>query len=501
MKNCIASILVLTGLHLTVVAQKNDVEVTYAQTIKEADMKELLTIIASDAMEGRETGTRGQKMAAAFIREQFRTIGLQPPVDDNGRKSYFQHFNLYSSVPGETYLTVNGEKKMNFEEIIHIGSGATREVKDIPVIFAGDGSEETLGNMDTEGKSLVVWTKDRRQMQELLGRVRDKKIETLLVIPTGSDDEFYDMINRYKNYLSGGRLSPEKPETSDATEVFMLSPSLAASILRSDTTKMKKAMENGKLNKIKEGTIGYKISSTIKTVETENVLGYLEGTDKKDELVVVTAHFDHIGRNGDEINNGADDDGSGTTSVLEIAEAFAKARDDGHGPRRSMLFMTVTGEEKGLLGSDYYTKNPVFPLSSTVVDLNIDMVGRVDPQHKDSTHYVYLVGSDKLSTTLHKISEKANETYIHYDLDYTYNDENHPDRIYYRSDHWNFAKNNIPVIFYFDGIHEDYHRPTDTVEKINFDLMQERARLVFYTAWELANRDERIKVDVGNGSR
>jgi Zn-dependent M28 family amino/carboxypeptidase len=182
--------------------------------------------------------------------------------------------------------------------------------------------------------------------------------------------------------------------------------------------------------------------------------------------------------------------------VIEIAEAFAKAKAEGHGPRRSILFMTVSGEEKGLFGSQYYVENPVYPLENTVANLNIDMVGRVDKKHKDNPNYLYLIGSDKLSTELHKISENANSTYTNLTFDYTYNHPNDPNRFYYRSDHYNFAKNNIPVIFYFNGSHEDYHKETDTVDKINFSILETRAKLVFYTAWELANREERIKVDV-----
>jgi len=230
-------------------------------------------------------------------------------------------------------------------------------------------------------------------------------------------------------------------------------------------------------------------------LETENVLGFLEGTDKKDEIVIITAHYDHIGKRGEKINNGADDDGSGTTSVLKLAKAFVTAKNEGHGPRRSILFMTVTGEEKGLLGSKYYTNNPIFPLSQTVVDLNIDMVGRTDKAHENDREFVYLVGSDKLSSELHELSEKANSTFTNLSLDYTYNDQNHPERIYYRSDHWNFAKNNVPIIFYFNGVHEDYHRDTDTVDKIEFDLLQKRTQLVFYTTWIIANREQRLVVD------
>ena len=230
---------------------------------------------------------------------------------------------------------------------------------------------------------------------------------------------------------------------------------------------------------------------------SENVLAYIKGSEKPDEVIVISAHLDHIGisKNG-EINNGADDDGSGTVAVLEIAKAFKKAVDAGHGPKRTILFLHVTGEEIGLFGSKYYTDvNPVFPLKNTVADLNIDMIGRVDAKHENNRNYVYLIGSDKLSKELHDISEAVNKKYFNMTLDYTYNDEKDPNRFYYRSDHYNFAKNNIPVIFYFNGTHEDYHRPSDTPDKIQYDLLETRARLVFTTAWELANRDERIKVD------
>ncbi|MBL4585518.1 MAG: M28 family peptidase [Flavobacteriales bacterium] len=228
---------------------------------------------------------------------------------------------------------------------------------------------------------------------------------------------------------------------------------------------------------------------------SENVLAYLPGTEKPEEIVVVTSHYDHLGKKGKKIFNGADDDGSGTTTLLELAQAFSLAKKEGHGPKRSMLFMTVTGEEKGLLGSEFYTDNPVFPLANTVVDLNIDMIGRIDEQHAPDSNYTYLIGADKLSTELHELSEKMNSTYAGLELDYTYNDENDPNRFYYRSDHYNFAKNNIPVIFYFTGVHKDYHQPTDTVDKIMFTKMQKIARLIFHTAWEIANRKDKLKVD------
>ncbi|WP_027392868.1 M28 family metallopeptidase [Aquimarina latercula] len=231
---------------------------------------------------------------------------------------------------------------------------------------------------------------------------------------------------------------------------------------------------------------------------SENVLAYIKGEEKPNEIVVISAHYDHVGVDSDgNVYNGADDDGSGTVSILEIAEAFAKAAKNGQGPKRSILFLHVTGEEKGLYGSKFYTENPIFPLENTVTNLNIDMIGRIDKDHdeKDKNDYIYLIGSDRLSTELHNVSEEVNQKYTKLNLDYTYNAKDDPNRFYYRSDHYNFAKNNIPIIFYFNGVHEDYHKPTDTPDKIEYELMTKRAQLVFYTAWEVANREKRLIVD------
>jgi Zn-dependent M28 family amino/carboxypeptidase len=246
---------------------------------------------------------------------------------------------------------------------------------------------------------------------------------------------------------------------------------------------------------INSGSHPKAVSPALET-HAPNVLGYLEGSDLKDELVVISAHYDHMGidANG-EIFNGADDNASGTTGIIEIANAFSQSKKAGNGPRRSLLFIAFTAEEKGLLGSKYYTQHPIFPLKNTVTNLNIDMIGRVTPEYKNNPNYIYLIGSDKLSSTLHQISEEVNSKYTKLHLDYKFNSPTDPERIYYRSDHYNFAKNGIPIIFYFDGIHEDYHKVTDTIDKINFEQLIKRARLVFFTAWEVANRTQRLIVD------
>ncbi|MEE9349465.1 MAG: M28 family metallopeptidase [Flavobacteriaceae bacterium] len=229
--------------------------------------------------------------------------------------------------------------------------------------------------------------------------------------------------------------------------------------------------------------------------DSENVVGFIYGTEKPEEIVVISAHYDHLGIEDGVVFDGADDNGSGTAGVMEIAEAFHKAALEGEGPKRSVLFMNLTGEEEGLFGSRYYVKNPIFPLKNTIVDLNIDMIGRVDEAHKNNPNFVYVIGADKISEELHYINEAVNKKYMQLDLDYTYNDENDPNRFYYRSDHFNFAKNGIPIIFYFNGVHADYHKATDTEEKINYDVLMKRTQLVFLTAWEIANREERLKID------
>ncbi|MEM9859579.1 MAG: M28 family peptidase [Bacteroidota bacterium] len=477
-------------------AQPEEDAVKYAEGITKEELQDKLSILASDAMEGRETGERGQKMGAAFIRDHFERLGIKGPVNNQGSGGYYQTVPLYRAVPGNISLTVNDDTFSNFEKVVYYGTNNSNGSQELEVVFAGRGTATDFKQIKPEGKAVIVMVNNPRGWRKPNALAMEMGAAITLVVTHKNDEGFDSYSQLLENYLSSGSLKLEKPQSkSEDPGIFFISPSVAAKMLNTTIDKMVDAGKTGSLKKIKKGKFSYQTEQQVKEVFSENVLGYLEGTDLKHELVVLTAHYDHIGRNEDYIFNGADDDGSGTSAVMEIAEAFVEAKANGDGPRRSILFMLVTGEEKGLLGSEYYTNNPVFPLENTVVDLNIDMIGRVDPEHKDSLDYVYLVGSDRLSSELHEISEKVNSTYTNLELDYTYNDENHPDRIYYRSDHWNFAKNNIPIIFYFNGVHDDYHQPSDTVDKIEFDLLTKRTKLVYYTAWVLANRDERVVVD------
>lgn len=479
----------------------------YAATITEEDLKDYLHILASDALEGRETGERGQRMAAAFIRSHFSDWGLEAPVELNGLQSYYQYVALYTIRQKAVSVKAGGNDFKNFEHFMYYGQSGTTGPQNVKLVFAGYGSEDIFEEIKPKGKAVLVIAKERNWRRPV-NAARDAGADMVFVVMSEEQEDFNQMVDQLRGHLEEGQLSLQKPDTDNKSQgVFFVSPEFAANVLNTKFGKLKEMKSEAdlkKIRRIKPVDISYDISIGVDEIKSENVLGYLPGTDLKEEVVVLTAHYDHVGKSDGEIYNGADDDGSGTAAVMEIAEAFVEAAKNGIGPRRSMLFMLVTGEEKGLLGSAYYAENPIFPLENTIVDLNIDMIGRVDPKHKDNPDYVYLVGADRLSTELHEISENINERTTNLELDYTYNDEDHPERIYYRSDHWNFAKNNVPIIFYFNGVHEDYHQPTDTVDKINWDVLRKRTELVFYTAWELANRDERPVVDkgeAGGGSR
>nr|WP_293833911.1 M28 family peptidase [uncultured Arsenicibacter sp.] len=520
----------LLAAPLALQAQTQD-PTPYAKTITAADLEKHLRILASDEMEGRETGTRGQKKAADYIAKYFKSEKLTPIIkDDKGKDSFLQSFNLYRKTWGDFYVkgggqtfayqkdfTSNGLLNLPSEtsyETVFIGYGisdnayddyASVDVKGKAVVFL-DGEPKKA-----DGTSVISGTKDASKWgaadswRNKTTLAKEKGAAQIFIVSAETGEGFKRVLAQ-RGALAGrfNRLMLKSTtENVGSVGSFLISAPMAAALLGTQADQLAKAGEQiGQAGKATasplKGQVAVKAERKEEIVSTENVLGFLEGTDKKDEVLVISSHYDHIGISPDgQINNGANDDGSGTMSVLEIAQAFAKAKADGKGPRRSILFLTVTGEEKGLLGSEYYADfSPAIPLEKTVADLNIDMVGRVDDLHLGkSDNYIYVIGSDKLSSELHTISEATNTKYINMELDYKYNDPKDPQRIYYRSDHYNFAKKKIPIIFYFNGLHPDYHRPTDDVDKIDFKLAEKSARLVFYTAWEIVNRDGRLVVD------
>lgn len=505
---------------LQVFAQKNDAA-KYASVISAEDMKKYLTVIAGDEMQGRETGTEGQRKAADYIEAQFKAIGLKPAAGMNG---YQQMYPLYRDSMVSSNLVINDSELIYGTD--YLSPASTNEKGSFSgneIIFAGYGIEDSTYNdyqsLDVKGKIVLFFLGEPKKDGKFIISGSQKTSEwssqgvskkLALAVKKGAAGVF--MINPVQEtfalrYIEAGKkTSIYFPRYSDSQGInyAILSHAFSRKLLGADTDSLIKYAKSGSPLERKNSTV-IKAKTTFAfdkyrtIINASNVVGIIEGTDKKDEYVFLTGHYDHLGMRDGKIYYGADDDGSGTVAVIEMAKAFAEAKAKGKGPRRTLVFMTVSGEEKGLWGSEYYSEHPIYPLDKTSVDLNTDMVGRIDTERKlgDTLNYVYVVGHDKISSDLPVINEGANKKYTNLVLDYKFDDPNDPNRIYFRSDHYNFARKGIPVLFFYDGmLKSDYHKPTDTVDKIYWPLYETRVKMIFHTAWEIANRDEMLKRDI-----
>ncbi|KEQ28854.1 M28 family peptidase [Pedobacter antarcticus] len=512
------------------VSAQDKTAIKFSTTINKDHGYKHLSILASDEYEGRETGKKGAWMAAEYIRNHFKSIGLKGPVNGD----YFQPIDMVSYQLTQTVLSINGVAKEEGKDFVIPTSGVSLKgfaFHGDDVVFAGyglnkDGYNDFAG-IDVKGKVVIIFASGdptakgaaapedraaRRKailaQQAKIKYLADNQALAVLQIDPTLDNLTPELKAMYSGAGQVGLKTAERTARMEKMSTFpsiLISPATADEILKAAGT-TSAALKTQIDTDVKPASRAFPLTvsgTAVKEevkIRAENVLGFLEGSDPvlKNEVLVITGHYDHIGltlSGEDKVNNGADDDGSGTTGVLMIADAFAKAKKAGKGPKRSILFMTVVGEEKGLLGSEWYSEHPVFPLNKTIANLNIDMIGRVDKEHEQNPDFIYIIGSDMLSSDLNAIGIKANETYTKLNLDMTYNNRTDPNQYYYRSDHYNFAKHGIPVIFYFNGVHEDYHQPGDEVEKIHFDLLAKRAQLVYFTAWDLANRAKRPAVD------
>jgi hypothetical protein len=521
MKKILFTLFILRGAVL--LAQQGSVT-NFAETITMDDLRAHEVVLTSDSLEGRETGTVGNQKAANYIALQFEKMGLPKVGKDN---SYFQRIvytndgwnSIGFSINDHTYRhqfnyyalpylnTALLDKKIEASEVIFLGYGIDdKRYSDYKKDVRGKVILVNMGEpMSKDSNFLISKSKipsDWSKIETKLATAFLKGVKAVLFI----DPKMADNIQANRRFFSRNITGDVETPDNWANSAF-ISPDMAKEIIGKNTEGYAKAREKcakGKARSIAlPCLLTIKMDKFFKQLIGSNVMGFIEGSDPilKNEIVVVTAHYDHLGKKGDQIYRGADDDGSGTSSVLEIAQALSEAKKQGKGTRRSVLCMLVTGEEKGLLGSKYYVNYPVFPLEKTVADVNIDMVGRVDEKYEKAgnPNYIYVIGADKLSQDLHDVNEKMNETHTKLTLDYTYNDENDPNRYYYRSDHYNFAEHGIPAIFYFNGTHDDYHRPTDTIDKINFEKMTKIVKLAFYTTCEIANRNERLRITTKKG--
>ena len=493
-----------------------DVVGRYQATITPAELAGHLYVYADDYMRGRETGEPGQRFAARYLAGQYATMGIAPKGTGTsngnyGLDAYLQEFALAQSSLTRLEATVRHGDEVVAESVLAPDAldspvlvpvyGRVEDAGPGPIVYVGDGT--ALNGLPVAGAYAVVASgSNQAETRAALGAVRaaGAKAAILATAPTTEA-----LAGQAGGAFRAGRLT--LPEIAGAEDedggglppILFTSQTTLASLM---TAAGVDATDGG--YPLGDTGLTLDLTATYSTAEvmTENVVAFIEGSDPvlKNEVVVLSAHLDHVGDNGDgedAIFNGADDDGSGTISLLEIAEAFQLAVEAGDGPRRSILLLHVTGEEKGLLGSEYFAdREPTVPIASIATNLNIDMIGRYDPERGfETTDYVYVIGGDLISQDLHDWNAAVNEaTGTGLLLSDRFNSPDDPNQFFRRSDHWNFGKHEIPFIFYFTGTHEDYHGVGDEADKIDYDRMARIARLIFGTAWEVANRDARPEV-------
>ncbi len=489
-------------------------------SITARDLKKHLSFLASDELGGRYTLSPSNRVAARYLASQLEAYGYRGGARDG---SYFQRVPLsYREVDRQSShvtLNIGGTKReFNYADAfladvptdMNIGGG---------LVFVGYGVSSPKNNYDdyaglkVKGNIVVMAT----GMPDSISNVRLSDVEqgesaalahgstAVIRIPDAQTLLSWDQL---KVFLIGQQLGlpPRKTVSGKTLPEITAGPELIKAIARTIGKDSSDLVAPANKIKPSELATSAEIKLRVEVKEAppaQNVVGILDGADQrlKEEYVVFSAHYDHLKTTDKgEVYHGADDDGSGTVSVLEIAQAFSV----GPRPKRSILIVFHTGEELGLFGSEYNTDyEPVVPLQKLVADFNIDMVGRSRPPGDDDPRdarltdkdSIYIIGADKLSTELNKLNEETNLATSRLKFDYTYNDEKNPERFYYRSDHYNYAKHGIPVIFYFTGVHRDYHRTSDVVEKIDFEKMERIDRMVFATGWRVANLDHRLVVD------
>jgi hypothetical protein len=493
----------------------------FDKTITIDGLKSDLTIIASDEFEGRETGEEGIRKATDYITERYKEIGLTP-VGDNG--TFEQNYDLSAPViDSYNYIVTDSEGSLISETAVTKEAtgdfvtvfGGSDDVSG-EIVFAGFGISNGTTNQLPEvvaDKWVMVFFDRQLTSQRALQTLSGKGAAGVILIMDYNDPEgFMQNAEQAQSRIgTAGRLSLAYLQNNNSRSAAWnrINPELAAKMLgKESVSELVDMSEEIKANASDfkpmelEYTLSHDVSISENTVVASNIAAFLEGSDPllKDEVVVLSAHHDHVGigrpdSTGDTIYNGADDDGSGTVGLLSTAQAMVAAKKAGAGPKRSVLFLHVSGEEKGLLGSRYYSDHPIYPIENTVANINVDMIGRVDKEHEENKDYIYVIGGEIISSGLDSLLRSANEATVNLDLSNRYNDLEDPNQFYRRSDHWNFGRLGIPFIFFFNGVHADYHRPSDSIEKIEWEALTKRTQLIYTTTAMIANSSERPAVD------
>ncbi len=475
-----------------------------------------LTIFSHDSLEGRDTGSEGLEKAATFLASRYSTLGLEPVGDDG---TYFQQVMLNQPITKFNNYKVFSADGSKIDESIHsaneIGNFRTWRAGEPglkgEIVFAGYGiKNDTLNQYPgaLEGKWVMVFY-DRANFTTLQQVISDQGALGAILIMDTQESSFTEEAEAGKGSFGvPGRMSLAYLEGDKSLQpgINMVNPVFAARLLGANNLSALNQELISNPDSFEPVNLGYEFQfeQTIlpNQVESKNVMAFIEGIDPelKDEVVVLSSHYDHVGigrpdSTGDTIYNGADDDGSGTIGLLHVAQALVAAKKAGAGTRRSVLILNVTGEEKGLLGSRYYSDHPVYPIEKTVANLNLDMIGRRDFENPESGDYIYVIGGKIISSGVDSLLNAANMESVNIELSDRYNDLNDPNQFYRRSDHWNFGRLGVPFAFFFNGVHEDYHRPSDEVDKIDFEALTKRSQLIFLTTAKIANADKRPEVD------
>lgn len=502
-------------------------------TIEAEQLKDYLTFIASDEMEGRDTPSRGLDTTAKFLAMNLTRWGFKPAGDDG---TFFQRIELHRdrTDASQTKAELNGRALTTGTDFLPVSGPGTLSGA---LVFAGSGwlvkskQLDAYKGIDPSGKIAVVAGTPNQSPRGIsradLGKIgedsigaveyaRQKGAIGIVYVP---DSQYLSNWQRARTrILERGATVVAKFQTQQQPAAtlpsIVISAEVANSLFEGEKESASSILNAANATALPapfafsdQKKISVSLANSTESVSTQNVVAIWEGSDPvlKSEYVALGAHYDHVGSGcppvgNDRICNGADDDGSGTTALLGMAEALAKAPVR---PKRSFLFVWHCGEEKGLWGSRYFTQFPTVPLDHIITQLNIDMIGRskkegdTNPRNAELTgpDGIYVIGSTMMSTELGELVNTVNKSYLNLSFDTKYDDPKDPNRFFYRSDHFNYARKGIPIIFFFDGVHEDYHRAGDTADKIDYQKMQKVARTIYMTAWELANRPTRPKVD------
>ncbi|HLM59013.1 MAG TPA: M20/M25/M40 family metallo-hydrolase [Pyrinomonadaceae bacterium] len=519
-----------------------------AERITPERLKEILYLIASDEMAGRDTPSQGLDATAQYIADRLKKLKVKPAGD---RGSYFQRITLRSTQVdrektqaalggqvfkfGQDFLAAGRTSGEAEGQVVYAGHGWVVKSKNINayegldvrgriVVVSGDGSglppgltlaelrklpggdwETPVSYARRHGAKALVLIPRNFQRRWLYGAFSAGRAAFRVVRPAkvpGAEEEGDEDDEGEPPADEGHDLPAVIPSFSMLNALFAGEEADGARVLRASTGG--EPVKGFALNASKR--LRLSVQLTEREATTQNVVGVLEGRDPKlrREYVALGAHYDHVGvgrpdQGGDTIYNGADDDGSGTTAMLAMAEAWSKGRR----PKRSILFVWHTAEEKGLWGSQHFTDYPTVPLAQVVVQLNMDMIGRskqpgdAKPANKMLTgpDEIYVIGSRMMSTELGELTDAVNRAYLNLNFNFHYDKPGDPEQLFSRSDHYNYARKGIPIVFFFNGVHEDYHKPSDSPDKIDYEKMTKVTRTVFVLASELANAPRRPAID------